>query len=83
MYLWEPIRALDPLPSSYTERMGNVQAAIALAALHELDGWTAATQRHAERLTEALKGTPGIQTPRIPPGCEHTYYQVLRLYARA
>ncbi len=75
VYLWETIRDLDPLPANYTERMGNVQAAIGLAALGQLEAWTAATKRHAERLTEALKGTPGIQTPRIPPGREHTYYQ--------
>jgi perosamine synthetase len=75
VYLWEPIRSLDPLPSSYTERIGNVQAALALAALEELDAWTAATQRHATRLTALLSGTPGIQTPRLPPDREHTYYQ--------
>jgi dTDP-4-amino-4,6-dideoxygalactose transaminase len=75
VYLWEPIRTLDPLPDSYTERIGNVQAALALAALEELDGWTAATQRHATRLTALLADTPGIQTPRVPADREHTYYQ--------
>jgi dTDP-4-amino-4,6-dideoxygalactose transaminase len=73
--LWEAIRSLDPLPASYTERIGNVQAALGLAALEELDRWTAATRRHADRLTDSLAGVAGIQTPRIPPGREHTYYQ--------
>ena len=75
VYLWEPIRRLEPLPSSYSERSGIVQAALGLAALEELDGWTAATQRHAARLTAMLDGTPGIQTPRLPAGREHTFYQ--------
>ena len=44
VYLWEKIRSLDPLPDAYTERFPNVQAAIGLAALEPLDGWT---ERHA------------------------------------
>jgi dTDP-4-amino-4,6-dideoxygalactose transaminase len=75
VYLWEPIRSLDPLPESYLERMSNVQAEIALAALAELSAWTSATRRHANRLTELLRGTPGILTPRVPAEREHTYYQ--------
>jgi dTDP-4-amino-4,6-dideoxygalactose transaminase len=55
--------------------MENVQAAIALAAIDELPAWTAATERHAERLTQLLAGTPGLQTPVVPAGREHTYYQ--------
>jgi dTDP-4-amino-4,6-dideoxygalactose transaminase len=75
VYLWEPIRSLNPLPDSYTERISNVQAALGLAALKELDGWTAATRRHAARLTALLEGVSGIQTPKVPDGYEHTYYQ--------
>jgi perosamine synthetase len=75
VYLWEPIRRLDPLPESYTERFSNVQAAIALAALDEFDGWTAATQRHARRLNDILEHVPGVTTPPQPDDRDHTYYQ--------
>jgi perosamine synthetase len=75
VYLWETIRPLDPLPEDYPERFANVQAAIALAGLEALDGWTAATRAHARVMDEALKGLPGVQTPLVPEGREHVYYQ--------
>jgi perosamine synthetase len=75
VYLWENIRPLDPLPEDYTERFANVQAAIALAGLAALDGWTAATRAHASVMDEALNGLPGVQTPVVPATREHVYYQ--------
>jgi dTDP-4-amino-4,6-dideoxygalactose transaminase len=75
VYLWEPIRRLDPLPSSYAERFSNVQAAIGLAGLERLDDWTTATRDHARKMDAALKDLPGVQTPRVPPHFEHVYYQ--------
>jgi len=75
VYLWEEIRSLDPLPESYPERFPNVQAAIGLAALRALDGWTEQTRRHARVMDQALDGLPGITIPVVPPGRTHVYYQ--------
>ena len=75
VYFWEKIRSLTPLPEAYTERFPNVQAAIGLAALEMLDGWTAQTQRHAAVMDASLESVPGIVTPRVPPGRTHVYYQ--------
>jgi dTDP-4-amino-4,6-dideoxygalactose transaminase len=75
VYLWEEIRALDPLPEPYAERFPNVQAAIGLRALDHLDEWTEATRRHARVMDEALGQLPGITIPRIPSNRTHVYYQ--------
>jgi len=75
VYLWEPIRRLDPLPDSYLERMANVQAVLALAGLECLDEWTRTTVRHAARLDAILASAPGIEPPHRPAEREHHYYQ--------
>jgi len=75
VYLWEPIRRLDPLPPAYTERFSNVQAAISLAGLVHLREWTARTREHAAIMDEALRELPNVQAPWVPPGCTHVYYQ--------
>ena len=75
VYLWEPIRQLNPLPEPYLERFPNVQAAVALAGLSRLDAWTAATQAHASVMNDALTGLSGVQVPAVPDGCTHVYYQ--------
>ena len=75
IYLWEKIRPLEPLPGSYRERYSNVQAALGLAGLNELERWNAETRAHAEVMITALAARPEIQLPRAPAGCEHIYYQ--------
>jgi dTDP-4-amino-4,6-dideoxygalactose transaminase len=75
VYLWEKIRPLDPLPASYTERYSNVQAALGLAGLQHLDGWTSSTQQHARRMHAALTDMPGVRLPEEPPDRTHVYYQ--------
>jgi len=75
VYLWEKIRPLDPLPSSYTERFPNVQAAIALAGLSMIDQWTEQTRAHAHAMDAALSGVRGVKTPVVPEGRTHVYYQ--------
>jgi dTDP-4-amino-4,6-dideoxygalactose transaminase len=75
VYLWEPIRRLDPLPPNYIERFPNVQAAIALAGLAFLNRWTAATRTHAHAIDEALEGAANIQRPTTPADRTHVYYQ--------
>jgi dTDP-4-amino-4,6-dideoxygalactose transaminase len=52
-----------------------VQAALGLEGLKHLDGWTADTQRHAQRMTEMLAGLPGVQPPQVPADRNHVYYQ--------
>jgi dTDP-4-amino-4,6-dideoxygalactose transaminase len=75
VYLWEAIRPLDPLPPAYTERFPNVQAAIALAGLDLLDGWSEASRAHAGLIGDLLAGTPNIQLPVVPGDRTHVYYQ--------
>jgi dTDP-4-amino-4,6-dideoxygalactose transaminase len=75
VYLWEKIRSLRPLPDGYTERFPNVQGAIGLAALKQLDRWTGETQRHARVMDEALGDLPGISVPLVPKDRTHVYYQ--------
>ena len=75
VYLWEDIRVLDPLPEAYTERFPNVQAAIGLAALDALDGWTERTRAHVRVMDAALGHLPGIAIPQVPAGRTHVYYQ--------
>jgi perosamine synthetase len=75
VYLWEDIRSLDPLPDAYAERFPNVQAAIGLAALDALDGWTERTRRHARVMDNALGSLPGITVPPVPAKRTHVYYQ--------
>jgi perosamine synthetase len=75
VYLWEEIRSLNPMPLAYIERFPNVQAAIGLAALDALDGWTEETRRHAQVMDRALGDLPGIVVPHVPVDRTHVYYQ--------
>jgi dTDP-4-amino-4,6-dideoxygalactose transaminase len=75
VYLWEKIRPLDPLPGAYGERFPNVQAAIGLAGLPLVDGWTEAARAHAALIDRVLGGTPNVQTPVVPRDRTHVYYQ--------
>jgi perosamine synthetase len=75
VYLWENIRPLAPFPPTYPERYSNVQAAIGLAGLERIDGWTETTRAHARFMSEALSGFPGVQPPPAPTDRVHVYYQ--------
>lgn len=75
VFLWEKIRSLGPLPDQYTERFPNVQAAIGLAALERLDGWTAHVRANAQYMNRVLGDVPGVQIPYVPPDRTHVYYQ--------
>jgi dTDP-4-amino-4,6-dideoxygalactose transaminase len=74
VYLWEPIRRLDPLPSSYRERYSNVQAALGLEGLNHLDEWTSAAITHADTLNRALRPS-SVEVPEVPPDRTHVFYQ--------
>jgi dTDP-4-amino-4,6-dideoxygalactose transaminase len=75
VFLWEKIRPLDPVPSSYRQRYSNVQAAIGLEALEHLDRWTSDTREHARTIDRALSDLPGVETPVEPLERRHVYYQ--------
>jgi perosamine synthetase len=75
VYLWEPIRRLDPIPPGYRRRYSNVQAVLGLEGLRRLDEWTAATRRNAAVLTEAVGSIAGVQAPAVPADRTHAVYQ--------
>ncbi|MBK1784378.1 DegT/DnrJ/EryC1/StrS family aminotransferase [Prauserella cavernicola] len=52
-----------------------LHAALALARLERLSATTAARRYHAQRLTEGLRGTPGLDVPRALPDREHGWQQ--------
>src|SRR5262249_37998532 len=74
VYLWEKIRPLAPFPPTYPERYSNAQAAIGLAGLERIDGWTETTRAHARFMTDALSGFPGVQLPPAPSARAHVYF---------
>lgn len=75
VYLWEKVRPLWPFPDGYDERYSNVQAALGLAGLPHLEEWTRRTRANAARLSEALRGLPGVEPPPDPADRVHVYYQ--------
>ncbi|MDS0295160.1 DegT/DnrJ/EryC1/StrS family aminotransferase [Halogeometricum luteum] len=56
-------------------RMTNIAAAIGLAQMERLPGFTEARRRNAARLTEELTDVPGVTPPAEPEGYEHVYHQ--------
>ena len=75
VYFWEGLRPLDPLPRDYRQRFSNVQAAIGLAGLSQLDAWTTRTQAHADRMSAVLRHVPDVRVPTVPPDRTHAFYQ--------
>jgi dTDP-4-amino-4,6-dideoxygalactose transaminase len=58
----------------YNFRLGEIECAIGIEQLKKLDKFVATRQHMAERLTQGLKGLPGLQTPVVRPNCTHAYY---------
>jgi perosamine synthetase len=58
----------------YNFRLGEIECAIGIEQLRKLDSLVADRQRAAERLTQGLRGLPGLRTPIVKPGCTHAYY---------
>ncbi len=56
-------------------RWSELQGAVALAQLDQLEGSVRQRQRMAARLTSLLEGMPGIATPWVAPGNEHVYWK--------
>ena len=74
----------DPQPDHYflalNYRMSELQGAVALAQLHKLEAAVARRRTMAARLTSALEGLPGIETPWVHPDNRHVFWRyVLRV----
>lgn len=58
----------------YNYRMTEIAAAIGLAQLRKLPGFTKARQANAARLTECLAGMKSITAPVVPAGAEGVFH---------
>jgi perosamine synthetase len=56
-------------------RMTDIHAAIGRVQLKKVDAWTAARQRNAAFLDDALGEIDGLQTPIVRAGASHVYHQ--------
>jgi dTDP-4-amino-4,6-dideoxygalactose transaminase len=59
----------------FNSRLDTLHAAVLLAKLPHLAGWSAARARHAARYTEAFTGHPAVCPPRTDPANEHIFNQ--------
>jgi len=69
----------DPNPDHYflalNYRLSELQGAVAVAQLAKLDSVVSSRIASANKLTEALQGLAGIETPFVSPGNVHTYWK--------
>jgi dTDP-4-amino-4,6-dideoxygalactose transaminase len=64
-------------------RLDTLQAAVLLAKLPLLSGWSAERRKHADRYDEAFAQLPGVRTPFVDPANEHIFHQyTLRVQRR-
>jgi dTDP-4-amino-4,6-dideoxygalactose transaminase len=56
-------------------RMTEMQAAIGRLQLRKLPAWVERRRHHAELLTEALSGVPGVRVAKPGPDAYHAYYK--------
>ena len=59
----------------YNSRLDTLQAAVLLAKLPHLVGWSEARRARALRYSEAFSGMEQVRTPVIEPGNEHIFHQ--------
>ncbi|MFA4946776.1 MAG: DegT/DnrJ/EryC1/StrS family aminotransferase [Candidatus Micrarchaeia archaeon] len=59
--------------SGYNYRMSSIHAAIGIAQLRKLDGWTAKRRENARLYNELLEGA--VETPFVDSRCKHVYHQ--------
>jgi dTDP-4-amino-4,6-dideoxygalactose transaminase len=59
----------------YNSRLDTIQAAVLLAKLPHLDGWSAKRREHARSYDEALAAVPGVRTPVVRPENESIFNQ--------
>jgi dTDP-4-amino-4,6-dideoxygalactose transaminase len=69
----------DPKPDHYflapNYRLSELQGAVAVAQLPKLEDVVRGRRRTAERLTAALRGLPGIETPWVDARAEHSWWK--------
>jgi len=58
----------------FNYRMTNLQAAIGLAQVEQLDGFVAARRRNAAEYNRRLQDIPGIRTPSEAPWAKNVYW---------
>jgi dTDP-4-amino-4,6-dideoxygalactose transaminase len=56
-------------------RMTEVQAALGRVALTKVPRWVETRRRHANTMTNALAGLPGLRIPTVPDSVYHAYYK--------
>ena len=59
----------------FNSRLDTLHAAVLLAKLPHLAGWSAGRARHAARYTEAFTGHPAVCPPRTDPANDHIFNQ--------
>lgn len=58
----------------YNFRLGEIECAIGIEQLKKLKKLVQSRQRLADRLSNGLKGLPGLRLPVVKPDCTHVYY---------
>ncbi len=56
-------------------RLDTLQAAVLLAKLPHLAGWSTRRREHAAYYDAALAGVGAVRTPKVAPGNEHIFHQ--------
>jgi len=59
----------------YNYRMTNIAAAIGIAQLEQLEGWTKKRIANASTYNEAFADLNFIKTPIVPKNCRHVFHQ--------
>ena len=59
----------------YNSRLDTLQAAVLLAKLPHLEGWSRKRRDHARYYDQALAGVPGVRTPVVRPENESIFNQ--------
>jgi len=59
----------------YNSRLDTLQAAVLLAKLPHLEGWSSKRREHARYYDQALAGLPGVRTPVVRPQNESIFNQ--------
>ncbi len=58
----------------YNFRLTELSAAIGIEQLKKAEALVARRQRIADRMSDALRGLPGLTVPVVRDGCRHVYY---------
>jgi UDP-N-acetyl-3-dehydro-alpha-D-glucosamine 3-aminotranferase len=58
----------------WNSRLDELQAAVLRVKLRHLDRWIEKRRALAALYDQRFVGVPGIQTPQVPAGCQHSYY---------